>query len=174
MPKEHHPHCTQEFPCRYLDELFILCKKIPFYRSTEERHLAYSLSQKPWIVLDRLALILHHKVLLTFLPTNLGHDFDDFNRCWSNYGLLSLYLIVTRILFLNIHQSLIICKRWSDGQSRRFCIEFLTFGSPLSMIDSRMNFLRKRSSFSISGSWSSLRLDFTLLRYLFNQECRFR
>ena len=45
MSREYRKHSTQEFSCRYLDELLILLKEIRFYRNTEEGHLAYSYPQ---------------------------------------------------------------------------------------------------------------------------------
>ena len=63
MSKEYHVYCTQEFPCRYWDELLILFKEPHLYQNTEEGHLAYSFPKKPCIVIDQLALPLEPEIL---------------------------------------------------------------------------------------------------------------
>ena len=80
ISREHHSHCTQEFTCRYLVELFIFFKEIHFYQNTEKRHLAYSFLQEPCIVIDRLASSLKLKVLSMFRQTKSGAKSERFDH----------------------------------------------------------------------------------------------
>ena len=75
---EYHLHCTQEFPCRYLDEFFIFLKETRFCRNTEEGHLAYSYPRKPCILFDVLALSLDPEILLMFCQDESGAKFEQY------------------------------------------------------------------------------------------------
>jgi hypothetical protein len=78
MSKDYHLHNTQEFPCRYLDELLIFFKETHFFWNIEEERLAYSLSKESCIVIDRFVLSLDPKVLSMFRHGKSGAKSERF------------------------------------------------------------------------------------------------
>ena len=80
--KKDHTHKTQEFSCRYLDELLIFIKEIHFYRNNDNRQLAYSYSQKPCIMVDLLALLSYPQVRSMFRRIESGAKSERFQPLW--------------------------------------------------------------------------------------------